>query len=194
MPYQSVILGLVATVAAIDIRFYTYGHGACFEGPWIGFANVNPGVYCVPADNNANIFWATAGLHAIPKGWRILGRGYSNSRCKELQMQYARGKGNGADLCLPHNGHSLKSAKYNFIQDGQKRDVKDEECKDRAKASELGLGDGSVYDISNMSDEDVGNLNWLVSRQHANHYSVDLVMEGASVTEMPQLSTLRRLK
>ncbi|KAM0497397.1 hypothetical protein ACHAP8_006889 [Fusarium lateritium] len=153
MLYQSVILGLVATATAIDIRFYINRNGACFEGPWIGFANVNPGASVL-----SNTFWTTAGLHAIPKGWGITGRGYGNSRCNELPMQYAHGNGNRADLCLPHNGNSLKSAKYDFIQSGQKKYVKDEECKDRAKVSELGLGDGSVYDISNMTDEDVNSL------------------------------------
>jgi hypothetical protein len=155
---QAFLLGLAATAAAIDLRFYVNSYGRCYEGPWIGFAGINPGVCCVPSGgNSAGTFFATVGIHAIPRGWTIRSRGYGNDKCRELPMQYAHGNGDGSDLCLNHNGNSFMSAKYEFY-DNSKRSDEELECKEKAKATEVGLMDGSVFSIADMDEEAVDKM------------------------------------
>ncbi|RBR16530.1 uncharacterized protein FIESC28_06939 [Fusarium coffeatum] len=136
MLFQAIVLSLAATAAAIDLRFFVNREGRCYEGPFIGFANINPGVCCRPTSGNAaDGFFATVGIHEIPSGWTIVGFGYRNDQCRDPLNQFIRGEGDGSDLCLYHTGHSFMSAKYGFYEKS-KRSVEEMECKEKFKATE----------------------------------------------------------
>ncbi|KAJ4017747.1 hypothetical protein NW766_003816 [Fusarium irregulare] len=114
---QTILLGLAATAAAIDLGFYVNREGRYYEGPFIGFANINPGACRRPTGGNtADAFFATVGIRAIPSGWTIAGLGYRNDQCRDPLNQFIRGEGDGSDLCLYHTGHSFMSAKYGFYE------------------------------------------------------------------------------
>ncbi|KAI1071645.1 hypothetical protein LB507_005060, partial [Fusarium sp. FIESC RH6] len=168
--------------------------GRCRQGPFIGFANINLGVCCRPTGGTAaGVFFATVGIHAIPRGWTIVGFGYPNDQCRNPLNQFIRGEGDGSDLCLYHTGHSFVSAKYEFYEKSKRSD-EEVECKEKAKAT----GDGSVFSIADMDEEEVDKMACYPTRnafsQNTNRLYVHFVIQGYNATDIPQLNTSHRLK
>jgi hypothetical protein len=149
MLFSSVILGLAATVAAVDIRFYSNNQGACYSGPWIGCPNANPNFCCTATGR----FYATVGIVAVPGDWTLTANGYRGAGCESWQQAAI---GRGRDFCLGATGYSMSGAFY-WFGDGRKRSA-DQKCEGTEKATQLGLEDGSVYDISDLSDNDVEEM------------------------------------
>jgi hypothetical protein len=162
MLYSIFVLDLAASVAAIDISFYSNQEGACYKGPWVTCMNRNPYSCCRVSDSDSGKFWATVGFHAVLKGWNIQGLGYKGPEsCEGLSMQAQHSKGNG-DFCLGHTGTSFISAESYFTNSKKKRAV-GQKCE---RVSRLGLEDGSIYDIADMSDADLDELVWLMFRPY----------------------------
>ncbi|WZH48569.1 hypothetical protein QYS62_009748 [Fusarium acuminatum] len=164
MLFSSVILGLAATVAAVDIRFYSNNQGACYSGPWIGCPNANPNFCCTATGR----FYATVGIVAVPGDWTLTANGYRGAGCESWQQAAI---GRGRDFCLGATGYSMSGAFY-WFGDGRKRSA-DQKCEGTEKATQLGLEDGSVYDISDF---------------------VALANDGTATEDLPHLTPLRRVK
>ncbi|RGP76886.1 hypothetical protein FLONG3_4969 [Fusarium longipes] len=158
MLYKNLILGFAAPAAAIDIVFWSNGRGTCGDGTWLAWSNINPNSCAIPGSKWSNTFWANVAIRAIPKGWNIRGRGVKNAKCEGNPMGMGVSKGDGQDICVGHTGTSYRSAFYEFI--GKKRAVEGQECQEEAKPSELGLEDGSVWDVSSIDEEDLDKLIW----------------------------------
>ncbi|KAM0336387.1 hypothetical protein ACHAPQ_004162 [Fusarium lateritium] len=60
------------------------------------------------------------------------------------------------NFCCTATGYSMSGSFY-WFGDGRKRSV-DQKCEGTEKATQLGLEDGSVHDISDLSDDDVEEM------------------------------------
>ncbi|KAM0344787.1 hypothetical protein ACHAPU_007162 [Fusarium lateritium] len=183
------ILGLAATVSAVDIRFYSNNQGACYSGPWIGCPNSNPNFCCTATGQ----FYATVGIVAVPGDWTLTANGYRGDGCESWQQAAI---GRGRDFCLGATGYSMSGAFY-WFGDGRKRAVS-EKCEGTEEVSQLGLEDGSMYDISDLSDDDVEEMMTPTPYMILNPYSINefvaLANDGTATEILPHLSQLRRLK
>ncbi|KAF5666091.1 hypothetical protein FHETE_6392 [Fusarium heterosporum] len=188
MLYSSLVLGLVAAVSAVDIRFYSNNQGACYSGPWISCPNANPNLCCTATGR----FYATVGIVAVPGDWTLTANGYRGAGCESWQQAAI---GRGRDFCLGATGYSM-SGSYYWFGDGKKRAV-NEKCEGTERASQLGLEDGSIYDISDLSDDDVEEMVCSIRPTEttiANEAHVALASDGTATENLPHLAQLRRLK
>ncbi|KAI9158363.1 hypothetical protein HJFPF1_06357 [Paramyrothecium foliicola] len=166
------LLGLAATVAAVDIRFYQNDQGRCFEGAWRGCANINPNDCCTVG----GAFFGTAGVVAVPGDWTLTGNGYRGRGCEVFQFQAI---GRGRDFCLGHVGSSYSGAFYWFGEGGRKRGEL-QKCESSHEATQLGLEDGSVYQIENLSEDEINEI-------------VALANNGTTAADLPEYIQARRL-
>lgn len=153
------ILGLVPSTVAIDIAFYSNKQGACYQGPSVHWTNKNLHSCCRVTEGDSGTFWATVGFHAVPLGWNIQGLAYKHrgsEACQGLPIQADHSHGNG-DFFLRHTGTSFLSAEYYFTDDIDKR-AAGQQCVGSERVSRLSLEDGSMYDIADMSDDDLKEL------------------------------------
>ncbi|KAG5656057.1 hypothetical protein KAF25_001627 [Fusarium avenaceum] len=185
---ERVILGLAVTVSAVDIRFYSNNQGACYSGPWIGCPNANPNMCCTATGQ----FYATVGIVAVPGDWTLTANGYRGAGCESWQQAAI---GRGRDFCLGAIGYSMSGAFY-WFGDGRKRST-DQKCEGTEKATQLGLEDGSVCDISDLSDNDVEEMPTPTSSGPIacpTYLSVALANDGTATEDLPHLTPLRRVK
>jgi hypothetical protein len=99
----------------------------------------------------AGRFTATVGIVAVPSHWTLTGIGYRGAGC-ETWNQAAIGR--GRDFCLGATGWSFSGAFYRF---GDKKRSTDE-CESSQRADQLGLEDGSVYDIADLTDDQIDDM------------------------------------
>ena len=142
------LLGLAATAAAIDIRFH-YGddQGKC-EAAYTACVGSSARNCCVYGGTYAS----TASVVAVPSAWTITANGYRGRGCEVQQFQ---GIGRGKDVCLGHVGPSYSGAFYYF--GGKKRD-EDQKCEGEQRVNQLGLEDGTIYDIVGLSDNEIDEM------------------------------------
>jgi hypothetical protein len=134
------LLNLVAVASAIDL----YAHGAtnCQGGAGV-CSNINPGVCCVGSGGSV-------AARGIPLGWRIQLRAYTGGGCTNLDRRVDSG---GAVNWLCIQGGFFTGQSYIF--NGRKRDedvqYDESECQ---KPDKLALPDGSLYDLTGLTDEE----------------------------------------
>ena len=142
--YQ-IILGLVATVSAIDGYFHL---GDNCDGPWVRCTNMNPGFCCGGGGTIGN----SVGYRGIPTDWVIRGRGYNGNGCGvEIRSGVAR---NTNFLCLPGGNGDYTGTRYEFTS--KKRSEATEVGVH--KADLLGLGDGTTFNIADLDDDALNTL------------------------------------
>ena len=142
------LLGLAATAAAIDIRF-RYGDttGNC-GGDYVACVNANPNFCCTSNDR----YSGTVTFNAVPSDWTLTGSGYRGRGCEVRQFQAI---GRGQDFCLGHVGPSYSGAFYVF---GAAKRAENQECEGEQRVNQLGLEDGTIYDIGDLSDDEIDEM------------------------------------
>ncbi|KAJ0132478.1 hypothetical protein HZ326_24448 [Fusarium oxysporum f. sp. albedinis] len=172
------ILGLVASTVAIDIAFYSNKQ-----------------------EGDSGTFWATVGFHAVPLGWNIQGLAYKHrgsEACQGLPIQADHSHGNG-DFFLRHTGTSFLSAEYYFTDNIDKR-AAGQQCVGPERVSRLSLEDGSMYDIADMSDDDLKELlcsnitSTFQKTRFSNKQYLYVIINGTAAAGMPQHTHLHQLK
>ncbi|KAL8388881.1 hypothetical protein RB599_010177 [Gaeumannomyces hyphopodioides] len=178
---SSVLVALAATASAIDIRAYRLDN--C-NGSTRSCTGINPNVCCT--FGGASTGMASIGVAAIPRNWRIRCEAYTGGGC---QFYGGQRDSNGADfVCLPYiNRGDRSGGKYWFLN--RKRALEDTcpaeqpdggKCTSSVKYNTVGLADGTEFNITDLSDEKVEELE-------------NLADSGASVDAVPaEFHALRR--
>lgn len=159
MLYLPTLLGLVATVSAID----GYFHSAtlCDDRYSLLCSNMNPGVCCSRGHSPfpGNDYYGSVGFYGIPSGWNIIGSGYTGSTPGVGCQQLFSSAGNGGDswICIGSgNENGYMGLSYVFQGSKQRRggDAGAEPCQ---KPDKL-LVDGVKYNIAGLEDSVVDEL------------------------------------
>ncbi|KAI6372556.1 hypothetical protein MCOR25_003715 [Pyricularia grisea] len=156
MQFSAILLTLAATASAIDVRGFV---GDNCSGAWVGCANLNPNVCCTPFGGSR----ASVGFAAIPRDWRIRGQAYTEGGCN---AGGGTGDSNGNDFfCIPYITRGDRTGgSYWFLN--RKRAIDNTcpaeqpqgKCTATVKPDTLGLADGTEYNITSLSDDQVSEL------------------------------------
>lgn len=154
MLYPQILLGLVASAAAIDVYFHPGRSGQCDSGAVV-YTNVNPDV-CI--ENRNGPYYYTVSYQAVPKDWHITARTYSTPICSGNFRQAAELRGRDY-ACLGYVGVAYWSTKYRFGH-WAKRDLDAEPAavETRTRPDLLILADGTKYDLAALSQDALAEL------------------------------------
>ncbi|CAF3468778.1 unnamed protein product [Fusarium graminearum] len=160
MYFSAILLTLAATASAVDVR--AYSNSGC-NGGWVGCAGINPGVCCV-FSNSASSGRLSVSVNAIPSSWRIRGEANTGGGCTYLANQ--QDSNGNTDICMTYSSRGDRTGgSYSFV--GRKRAADNScpaeqpdggKCEAGVKPGLLGLSDGTVYNIADLSDEKVEEL------------------------------------
>ncbi|KAG5659158.1 hypothetical protein HG530_011812 [Fusarium avenaceum] len=160
MYFSALLLALAATASAVDVR--AYGDTGC-NGGWVGCGGINPGVCCV-FSNSASSGKLSVSVNAIPSSWRIRGEANTGGGCTYLANQ--QDSNGNTDICMTYSSRGDRTGgSYTFV--GRKRaDDKScpaeqpdgGKCEASVEPNVLGLADGTVYNISGLTEEKVQEL------------------------------------
>ncbi|KAI1843954.1 hypothetical protein JX265_013430 [Neoarthrinium moseri] len=154
MLISQILLGLVATVSAIDIRLYTNGNNC--GGANFFSQNANPDFCCSGVDINV---YPSVGFHAIPTDWVLQCHGHANGRCNDLrQVLTAR---NTQDVCLtsgPFSGGGYGFTSRKRLNGATEACATTEGCTKHVKPDMLELEDGTLYRIAGIDDASLTEL------------------------------------
>lgn len=146
MNFFYILLGLVATAAAVDIRFT---NSQTCNGWYAACANINPGVCCSLNTATMAIEYA-----AVPNTWFLRKSGYTEENCNHLISEIV----SFGSLC-DFNLAGYKSGRYVFsgmkLARSPSDDTTSEDCQ---RVDTFVLEDGSKYTISDLSDSQVDYL------------------------------------
>ena len=144
MRCPQILLGFVATVSAIDAYFHL---GNNCDGPWVACTNLNPGVCCFVGSASNSV-----GYRGIPTNWVIGVNGFNGGGCGiAIKSAVAR---NTNFVCLGAGGGDYTGTRYEFTS--RKR----AEVGGGApqKADQLGLEDGTTYNIVSLDNDALDSL------------------------------------
>lgn len=164
--YAPVLLGLVASVSAIDAYYHV---GTNCDGPAVVCSNLNPGVCCTDGRTRAN----TIGYRGIPTDWVIAAKAYGGSDCSG-SPQGREVSQNTNFICLRARfGGTLGATRYDFGANSKRRDdfrpsdnaclpdgpdANSEACTSSQKPDQLILENGTKFDIGGLEDDVVDQL------------------------------------
>ncbi|KAF7531060.1 hypothetical protein G7054_g9229 [Neopestalotiopsis clavispora] len=106
MQISHILVGLVATVSAVDIYGYR-SNEKCAGGDYIVATGVNPDSCSVSASGNV---YRSISIRAIPTNWNIIGRAFTGGGCKNLK--FAAQSSGRTDICL--GGDNYSGGNYGF--------------------------------------------------------------------------------
>ncbi|KAF2205375.1 hypothetical protein GQ43DRAFT_468240 [Delitschia confertaspora ATCC 74209] len=150
MQFETILLGLAASVSAIDIRLRA---GSGCTGAYQVCTGINPDTCC----GLSSARFASVGYVAIPTNWRIQGRAYSNGGCTTLVgLQTIQGTTN-ACINEPSGFATLSGGGYNFVSKRRaavpiEQCAAEKSCLSVAKPDTLVLEDETKYSIVDMAE------------------------------------------
>lgn len=146
---SQILLGLAATVSAIDI----YGHrdsSTCGGGGYAVCMNAAPDSCCVRASGD---IYRSIQFRAIPTNWKIIGRAFNGGDCRNLYyVVQSQGRQN---ICLGNGGYS--GGNYGFAN-RKRSEGADEACPATGGCASVQEADlivfenGSSYNLTNLDD------------------------------------------
>ncbi|KAH7311038.1 hypothetical protein BKA65DRAFT_413672 [Rhexocercosporidium sp. MPI-PUGE-AT-0058] len=147
MQFLAVILGLTASVSAIDIGLRNWGGCDSRGGGWV-CTNWNPNSCCgIPSGTVSSVVF-----YAIPNNWFLELRGHEGGNCNALKtVDTIFG---GTEKCL--NSGPYTGAGYSFRS--RKRGVEGTTCTTTTMPDVLFLGDGQRYNIVDMDSSLIEEL------------------------------------
>ncbi|TEA10529.1 hypothetical protein C8034_v009556 [Colletotrichum sidae] len=170
MHYPQILLGLVASVSAIDI--YLHVAGGC-DGNSVMCSNMPPNMCC--GGSGVDIF-PTVGFRGIPYEWNLECRGHSGGNCNNLrEVQPAR---NTNFVCLYSGGFS--GGGYGFAaakRDGEDGTCAAGSCAFQQKPDTLLMEDGGKYDLTQLEGAAFTELM---------QYVLAIAGSGANTTDIPE--------
>jgi hypothetical protein len=150
MLYPQILLGLAATVSAIDAYFHL---GSNCDGPSVLCSGLNPGVCCTASSANS------VGYRGIPTNWNIDTQAFTGGGC----ANYGSGAGaRGTNfVCIKEFIGVYTGTRYNFASRKKRAEAEtgpacvgtEEPCAFSRKANELLLEDGTRYNIADVEDD-----------------------------------------
>lgn len=171
MHASHVLIGLIATVSAIDIYGYR-NNEKCGGTDRVVCTNVNPGTCCPRASGNT---WRAIGFQAIPTNWQIVGSGYTGGDCKNIwHSEVSNGRQN---MCC--GGYNYSGGKYSFAS--KKRGITADSVTDACPAAEGGcteVAKASLMELEgakyNLTGLDEALYNEMVSKSNHRGFSFNL--------------------
>lgn len=151
MHASAIVLGLAATVSAIDMYGYR-SNEQCKGNDFTFHANVNPGDCAVYASGN---IYRSIGWRAIPTDWRINGNAYTGTGCGNIR--YTASSNGAQNICA--GGWNYSGGKYEFA--GKKRAAAPdagtaaaEGCQRIHRSDAIVFADGTRYNLTSLDDAD----------------------------------------
>ncbi|KAF2196156.1 hypothetical protein GQ43DRAFT_476580 [Delitschia confertaspora ATCC 74209] len=114
MQFTTILLGLAASVSAIDIRLRA---GSGCTGSYQACTGINPDTCC----GKSNYRFTSVGYVAIPTDWRIQARAYSNGDCSNLVGLQTIQRTTNACINEPNSFATLSGGGYNFLNPNKRR-------------------------------------------------------------------------
>lgn len=144
-----ILLGLAATISAIDIYGYT-GSSTCGSGNYAVCTNAAPDSCCPRASGD---IYRSIEFRAIPTNWNIIGRAFNGGDCRNLYyVVQSQGRQN---ICLGNGGYS--GGNYGFAN--RKRSEGTDEtcpatggCTSVQKADLIVFQSGPSYNLTDLDD------------------------------------------
>jgi hypothetical protein len=177
---QVIILGLAATVSAIDAYFHL---GDNCDGPSFVCNGINPNACCVGASSN------TVAWRGIPTNWAIRTEAYVGGNCRTLRE--GRDARNTNYICIQPNSFTgpFTGAQYHFLSrkrasealgcpESDTEETAGKPCTSSQKASLLELEDGTRYNILDLEE---GVLDELVCYDYPHSVITYLLTEEKSL-------------
>lgn len=145
MRVSHVLLGLIATVSAIDIRGFPADQHC--KGTYTACTNASPNDCCVSASGNV---YGSIGFYAIPKNWNIITRAYNGGSCKNEKFS-AQSEGRDT-ICL--GGSAYSGGKYAFTQTKRSddADAATGDCNVR-RPDLMVFEDGKKYNMTSLDND-----------------------------------------
>ena len=162
MLFTTILLGLAATVSAIDIRLRELS--GC-GGNYIACIGINPNTCC----GRTNERFRAVGFVAIPTDWRIQVRAHSGGNCAVLDSAQVIQGSTNACLSEPGGFSRLSGGGYGFLNKRDTLQAAPEQCDAQTCTSTVEpsvfvLGDESAaWDITELSDEQLNKLVCLIT-------------------------------
>lgn len=149
MYVSHLLLGLVATVSAIDIYGYT-SNEKCGSGAHAVCVNANPGSCCVSASGD---IFRSIGFRAIPTNWNIIGQAYNGGGCKNVKFT-AQSQGSQNVCCGGswYSGGNYKFTSSKRFQGADESCPANQGCASVHRADLMMFEDGSKYNITGLDD------------------------------------------
>jgi hypothetical protein len=151
MHYSSIILGLAAAAAAIDIRHYD-NESHCNGGVWMQCTNIAANTCC--SGSNAHRT-ASIGFSAIPSNWKVVTRSYDHVSltCSGDRLLHEFNSNGATSTChgAPNAGATYGGGGYSFING--KRGA----AASCVKPDTL-VKDGQKYAISDLDEDTLAQL------------------------------------
>lgn len=151
MKFFYVLIGLMTTATAVDIRFT---NSLSCNGWYAACSNINPGICCSIAASTLKI-----NVAAVPSNWIVRAFGFLLSNCESSLGQWD----NRGDLCVGHE-RRLSSARYQILPAKLARGSGTGEITTRTTGEEcqrvdtFTLEDGTKYPINHLNDGEVQYL------------------------------------
>ncbi|KAI8242818.1 hypothetical protein K4K57_012565 [Colletotrichum sp. SAR 10_99] len=158
---SSILLGLAATASAIDIRAHV---GDNCAGGYTACVGINPNVCCSFSSSASSGRAKLMDGEQIPSNWRIRAEAYTGGGCSFTGGQ--RDSNGATTICLPYTTRGDRTGgKYWFLNRKRADDLSCPaeqpgagKCEAVVKPDVLGLADGTAYNIADLADEKVQEL------------------------------------
>ncbi|KAK4223605.1 hypothetical protein QBC38DRAFT_459186 [Podospora fimiseda] len=149
MKFFAVLTSLVASASAIDVYLHT--DNDCGSS-WFRCNSINPNICCGVTPTFTN--YGSVAARGIPTFWNVQLRGYRNGVCNSLQT--IDPNWGSSFICSRANGYfTYTGVGYNFY--GRKR-AESEPAEECQRPNALGLPDGTEYDLTGLSDDELNAL------------------------------------
>ncbi|KAH7020790.1 uncharacterized protein B0I36DRAFT_353534 [Microdochium trichocladiopsis] len=187
------LAGLLATVGAIDVRYYTTpgtGNTITCNGGYSQCTGLSPDVCCYYSGSR------TVAFAAIPTEWRIQARFYGGENCSgEQRNDYSNGRDN---ICWALNGIYVKGAGYGFVNKRSEAEITaatgagNKKC---VRPDLLVFETGESYQLDTLTESQYAEM--LCDVNYADlifpTYSTSIHMAGGNATDVPaSFSAFRR--
>ncbi|CZS75084.1 unnamed protein product [Fusarium graminearum] len=158
MHFSSLLLTLIATISAIDIKGWT--SDSC-QGSFRAYIGINPRLCCIFSETLSSGRYSVS-INAIPTSWRIgaearTGGAYRYIRTlaspasgrKDIYMRYTNCRDRiGGYYYFPTLKRAVNKSCPIEQPEGRK-------CEASVKPNALGLKDGTIYDITGLTEEKI---------------------------------------
>ncbi|CAF3443441.1 hypothetical protein SNK03_007673 [Fusarium graminearum] len=161
MHFFGLLLTLTATSSAIDIRGWT--SDGC-RGSFRACTGIDPRLCCIFSETSSSGRYSIS-VNAIPTSWRIGAEARTGGACRYIGTSASPASGR-KDICMRYTNRgdrtggyyyfpTLKRAADNSCPTEQPADGK---CEASVKPNALGLEDGTMYDITGLTEEKIQEL------------------------------------
>ncbi|GKU13933.1 unnamed protein product [Fusarium langsethiae] len=161
MHFSGLLLTLAATASAIDIR--GWGSDGC-QGSFRACTGVEPRICCIFSESSSSGRYSVS-VNYIPTSWSIGAEARTGGACRYVANSVSPASGRST-ICMRYTNRGDRTGGYYYFASRKRAD--DEtclaaqpeggKCEASVKANALGLEDGTMYDITGLTEEKIQEL------------------------------------